>query len=197
MAPNQNPTGQRPNPKRWNDAYDRLIEHLQTNGGIRPAQLERDSEGWRIGKWVQNQAQRHRYPGYPPDRAERLEALPGWTWKVVRGARPVVVQAPPTSRPLRGTAELVAFLRANTADLATHLPRHPWHPHLREQLLALRRERAQMNPVDAALLETVPGWTWQDRSPYATAYPPAPAYPSAARPGAHAPAQAARPVQAA
>jgi hypothetical protein len=37
-------------------------------------------EGERLGAWVQAVRLRHKTGGLTPDRAERLEALPGWVW---------------------------------------------------------------------------------------------------------------------
>lgn len=42
-------------------------------------------DGLRLGPWVRTQRAAHRRELLAPDRAARLEALPGWTWGMQRG----------------------------------------------------------------------------------------------------------------
>jgi transcriptional regulator with XRE-family HTH domain len=66
----------------WEQGFRRLQDYVKRNGDARVPQAE-IVDGFRLGAWVTQQ--RHDKEALDSDRARRLEALPGWTWK--RGLR--------------------------------------------------------------------------------------------------------------
>src|SRR5262249_29863413 len=67
--------------QRWRRRYDRLAGWAREQGHARPpAGLV--IEGIRIGGWVTEQRHQWRRGRMAPQRAELLEALPGWAWQV-------------------------------------------------------------------------------------------------------------------
>lgn len=163
----------------WDASFAALATYGAAHGHTRVPQQFRTDDGYWLGKWVHNQRQRYRAGRMPEDLIARIETLPGWAWS----ARRLKADAPPplpgpTARALKaasdnltgtrpptrihGTADLAAFLTAHTHDISKHMPRHPLHPNLRATVLELRRSRDRLGYTDVQLLETVPGWTWND-----------------------------------
>jgi hypothetical protein len=64
----------------WEKSFYRLQAFLERNGHCRVPQGYRTDDGFRLGSWVSNQ--RTNKTTMKPDRRQRLEALPGWVWKV-------------------------------------------------------------------------------------------------------------------
>jgi transcriptional regulator with XRE-family HTH domain len=68
---------------RWEEGFRRLQQYAQKHGEASPPQSFVDDDGYKLGTWVNKQ--RHAKQALDSDRARRLEAVPGWTWK--RGSR--------------------------------------------------------------------------------------------------------------
>ena len=64
----------------WEKGFDRLQSYVQWEGHSRVPIGYRDDDGYRLDVWVTRQRQRYRRGIVEEDRAQRLEALPGWTW---------------------------------------------------------------------------------------------------------------------
>ena len=67
----------------WDQAFSALQQFVDTYGHAQP---EYKSTGGRIrlGVWVSKQREYHREGVLAPERARRLEALPGWEWEPVQ-----------------------------------------------------------------------------------------------------------------
>jgi hypothetical protein len=57
-------------------------ETVLGSSGALPSSVSYNSEGYRLGGWVTEQ--RSNKETMNSDRRQRLEALPGWVWKVER-----------------------------------------------------------------------------------------------------------------
>jgi hypothetical protein len=68
----------------YQDGWEAMLAALQRfaadNGHARVAQSHVTSDGRRLGQWVSQQRQLHRDNRLDPDRAMRLEEVPGWLW---------------------------------------------------------------------------------------------------------------------
>jgi hypothetical protein len=62
--------------------FSHLKEFSEREGHCRVPQKYKTNIGYRLGGWVRNQ--RNTKDKMDPDRRQRLEALPGWLWKVER-----------------------------------------------------------------------------------------------------------------
>jgi helicase associated protein len=71
----------------WEHGYERLERYCQSTGDAAPPVLYVDADGFHLGHWVINQRQRHRRKQLASERRDKLEALPGWTWKLRTGPR--------------------------------------------------------------------------------------------------------------
>ncbi len=67
----------------WEQGLAELVTFCEQTGSAAPTRSVITSTGYRLGQWVQGQRRRYRLGGLRPDRAARLEALPGWTWRRV------------------------------------------------------------------------------------------------------------------
>lgn len=67
---------------KWNEGFARLLRYADEHGLASPPQLAADAEGYRVGSWVATQRQRYAKGLLDEIRVRRLEALPGWVWKV-------------------------------------------------------------------------------------------------------------------
>jgi hypothetical protein len=65
---------------KWEDGFSYLKMFSEREGHCRVPDAYKTDDGYRLGKWVG--VQRRTKNKMDPDRRQRLEALPGWVWKV-------------------------------------------------------------------------------------------------------------------
>jgi hypothetical protein len=70
--------------ERWEKHYGQLLEYVRHHGDARVPTSHVSQDGDRLGAWVVEQRDRFTRGMLEPDRSQRLEQLPGWTW----GPRP-------------------------------------------------------------------------------------------------------------
>jgi hypothetical protein len=64
----------------WEKGLYHLKKYSEGNGHCRVPYSYKTNDGYRLGGWVNNQkANKHKMHS---DRRKRLEALPGWVWKI-------------------------------------------------------------------------------------------------------------------
>ncbi len=63
----------------WEENFSRLKQFSDREGHCRVPSRYKTDDGYRLGYWVQDQ---RRARGLEPNRRQRLEALPAWTWKI-------------------------------------------------------------------------------------------------------------------
>ncbi len=69
-----------PRSERWDEGFSYLRQFSDSHGHCRVARSYKADDGYRLGEWVHTQ--RTKKNTMAPDRRQRLEALPGWAWKV-------------------------------------------------------------------------------------------------------------------
>ena len=69
-----------PVPDRWEEGFSRLQHYVDRNGHAR-VPVSYTLDGYKLGQFVGNQRQSHGKGTLDADRQQRLQDLPGWTWK--------------------------------------------------------------------------------------------------------------------
>jgi superfamily II DNA or RNA helicase len=143
--------------KSWEESFATLLQYVAREGHARvpPKHVE---QGQQLGLWVvaQRSAYRDRLPRLTPDRAARLEALPGWVWATSEKRISTRDWKESFSNLLQyvareGHARVPASHVENDQNLGS------W---VAAQRTAYRNRSARMTPERAARLEALPGWVW-------------------------------------
>ena len=71
-----------PRTDRWEEGFRRLQEYVNRRGDARVVRSYTTDDGFRLGLWAQDQRSRYTKGTIGPDRAPRLEKLPGWSWDI-------------------------------------------------------------------------------------------------------------------
>ena len=65
----------------WENGFAELAEVAEATGSAAPGKSVIGPSGLRLGLWVQDQRRKYRRGQLSPERAARLEQLPGWYWE--------------------------------------------------------------------------------------------------------------------
>jgi transcriptional regulator with XRE-family HTH domain len=66
--------------EQWEKHYGQLLGYVRQHGDARVPPSQVSEDGGRLGAWVAEQRDRFTRGMLEPDRSQRLEQLPGWTW---------------------------------------------------------------------------------------------------------------------
>jgi superfamily II DNA or RNA helicase len=131
----------------FQDGMARLRAYAATRGHASPPAALVDDEGFRLGPWVHSRRVDRSRDRLEADKVAALEALPGWTWD------------PLEDRFHYGLRELRAYV-ASFGD--SRVPSSYVSPggFKLGRWLNKARQTSRSKPERAALLEALPGWTW-------------------------------------
>ena len=137
----------------WEEGFASLTRYAERVGDTRvPARFLED--GFRLGQWVSGQRSAQVAGRLSAARAERLKALPGWTWSTLDAAWEEGFAS------LTRYAERVGDTRVPKGFREDGFRLGQWVSGQRGAQVAGRLAAAR-----AERLEALPGWTWSTRTP--------------------------------
>jgi len=135
---------------RWEERFSHLKHFWDQEGHCRVPQRYKTEEGYRLGQWVK--VQRTNKKGLNPDRRQRLEALPGWTWN------PISVQWE------NGFTRLKRFSEREGHCVVRRGHKTDDGYELGMWVSSQRKNKDLMRPDHRSRLEALPGWNWDPLS---------------------------------
>lgn len=139
----------RPTADLWEEGFAALCAYWQEHGRVDVPVAYVAPGGFRLGQWVSVQRVTWRKGAIDPERAARLETLPGWEWD--RQA----ARWDEHYRALKALAERTGTAVVRRDHVEGDLKLGQW------VTVQLRSERNGEMPKDRRLLlEALPGWTW-------------------------------------
>ena len=132
---------------KWEEGFSHLKAVFRTRGSLPSAYGYKTDDGYRLGQWVANQ--RSAKDTMDPDRRQRLEALPGWSWDVL------------SDQWEEGFSHLKQFSeREGHCRVPDGYKTDDGYP-LGQWVKNQRRTKDKMDPDRRQRLEALPGWVWK------------------------------------
>ncbi|MGW0327774.1 Helicase associated domain protein [Nocardia sp. NPDC003183] len=134
----------------WEDGFIHLTDFVQQNGHARVPQSYVNHNGFSLGSWVGTQRSKFARKTLRPEWAERLEALPGWSWD------PIADQWE------EGFTHLADFVQQTGHARVPGLYVDPTGFRLGQWCKVQRRARANgtISADRLSRLNALPGWSW-------------------------------------
>jgi hypothetical protein len=131
----------------WEEGFSYLKEFAEREGHSRVAQSYKTDDDYRLGVWVT--VQRRAKDTMNPDRRQRLEALPGWSWNTV------------SDRWEKGFSYLKEFAEREGHCRVSQLYKTADDYRLGQWVAVQRRFKDTMKPDHRQRLEALAGWLWK------------------------------------
>ena len=136
------------------DAFGRRLNQLQTfateHGHARVPDAYACNDGFRLGAWVVNKRMKFKQGSLPTEQIEELERLPGWSWEALGDIFPNGLRHLQDFSDKQGHAQvLLRYVSPDGFRLGN------WVSH---QRVFFKQDTLAADRI--ALLEAVPGWTW-------------------------------------
>ena len=139
----------------WARGFAALARFVEREGHARVPDSHIEA-GQRLGTWVGVQRRAYKEGGLRSEKAALLEGLPGWSWD------PVADQWQCAFAALRRFAEREGHVRMSQSYVESDLMLGVWANTQRQAF-----SRRKLDPERVALLEDLPGWSWE---PFADAW---------------------------
>jgi len=133
----------------WEVGFSHLKKFSDREGHCRAPHSFKTDDGYLLGTWVQNQ--RNRKDAMEPDRRQRLEALPGWSWDVFSDQWQVGFSYLKKFSDREGHCRVPQRYKADDGYL------------LGSWVVRQRKKKNAMEPDRRQRLEALPGWVWKVR----------------------------------
>jgi hypothetical protein len=131
----------------WEKGFSYLNEFSEHEGHCRVAGLYATEDGYRLGQWVA--VQRRSMETIEPDRRQRLEALPGWSWD------PLADKWEEGFSYLKEFSEHKGHCRVDSSFKS-----HNGYP-LKWWVQFQKARKDKIEPDRRKRLEGLPGWVWE------------------------------------
>jgi hypothetical protein len=139
-----------PNPDKWEVGYSYLTEYAAREGNARVPKAYKLNNGYSLGRWVRSQ--RSKKEKMSSERINRLEKLPGWTWDTL------------SDRWEGGFHYLKEFIGREGHARVRHDYKGTDEFRLGSWVHTQRQAKDRMSAERKAKLESLPGWSWIDKS---------------------------------
>jgi hypothetical protein len=131
----------------WEEGFTHLKDFAERVGHCRVPKKHTTGEGYKLGQWVG--VQRRSGDKMDPDRRQRLEALPSWSWEVLSDQWEV------------GFSHLKQFSKQRGHCRAPKGFKTDDGYRLGQWITNQRITKDKMDPVRRQRLEALPGWSWE------------------------------------
>jgi hypothetical protein len=135
-----------PTAGQWTEAFERLKAHTDKTGHSRIPVGYKTSDGFSLGKWVSHQ--RSKKDSLTADRISDLESLNGWSWDAL------------AEKWNDGFKRLKRFIDQTGDSRPAQRYITPDGFALGTWVSTQRKNFKEINPERVALLESLPGWSW-------------------------------------
>jgi Helicase associated domain len=130
----------------WEEGFSHLKQFSEQEGHCRVPAKHKTGNGYRLGMWVS--VQRTEKETMNPDRRQRLQELPNWSWNVR------------TDQWEEGFSYLKQFFEQEGHCRVAAQCKSDDGYRLGQWVVVQRREKDVMDPDRRQRLETLPGWVW-------------------------------------
>jgi Helicase associated domain len=132
---------------RWDEGFAYLAQFAERVGHCRVSQRYRTDDGYWLGRWVS--VQRTNKEKINPDRRQRLETLPGWSWDRL------------SEQWDDGFSHLKQFAEREGHCRVPNNHRSDDGYRLGQWVTVQRRKKSRMGSDRRQRLEALPGWIWR------------------------------------
>ena len=132
---------------KWEEGFSHLKQFSEREGHCRVSRSYRTDNGYRLGQWVS--VQRTNKDSMDPDRRQRLEALPAWSWD------------PFSNRWEEGFSHLKQFSQQVGHCRVLNSYKSDDGYRLGQWVTTQRRNKDRMGSDRRQRLEALPGWMWR------------------------------------
>jgi superfamily II DNA or RNA helicase len=134
----------------WDEAFERLQSYVQREGHSSVPYSYRDRDGFKLGTWVSDQRGVRNQGTLSGERANRLEALPGWSWDAREAAWEEGFAHLQSYAEREGHTQVLQFYRDRDGFRLGG-----WVSRQRDV-----RNKGTLSAERVSRLESMSGWTW-------------------------------------